>query len=439
MSKRPRSAVAAASNLLTKFVVFPLAFLGSVLVDRRLGAHDRGLYTFVLLLGGFVLPLLTFGFGGAVIYHVSSGKYRAEDVSFTSVVVGLTQGMLSSVVFLSLWLLGLLGKTGAETTWTELLPMLLLAPLQGAQLMATRVLFGESRFGTSNLLDIARAAGSPLLLVVFVVVLKKALWGAVLATIVLELVMTTATLLTLRPSRLRWRFEREFFRESMRYGYKMWIGDVATRANLRLDQMLLGVFAPSAALGNYAVAVRMSEFLWMGADAVAPVLFNRLAAAPDDDTRVAMVGRVHRLGFLTMVGLALGAGVVGWFAIPFAFGKPYASARILFELLLPGTVLLYTAKVLTKYFAAIARPELSGRLGLVSGVAGALVYLALIPFGGTYGAAVASSLSYTFMSAYSLLLYRRDIAPRRSQLIGMRLEDFAWLKGQLRRRKPAAA
>lgn len=432
--KKPRSSVAAAGNLVTKVVVFPLAFLAGVLVDRRLGAHDRGLFTFVLLLGGFVLPLLTFGFGGAVIYFVSSGKYRAEAISFTSLVVGAAQGLLSSLLFWVLWRLGLLGQTGAETTWRELLPMLLLAPLQGAQLMGTRVLFGESRFGISNVLNVARAAASPLLLVAFVVVAKMELWGAVLSTTVLEVGMTLGTVLTLHPLRMVYRFDTQFFVESMRYGIKMWIGDVATRANLRLDQMLLGVFAPSAALGNYSVAVRMSEFLWMGADSVAPVLFNRLAAAPDDEARVSLIGRVHRLGFAAMVALALGCGVVGYFAIPFAFGKPYAAAGVLFELLLPGTVLLYTAKVLTKHFAAVAKPEVLGRLGVLSGLVGALSYFALIPVGATYGAAIGSSLSYAFMSGYALYLYRRDIAPRSADLFGIRRDDLTWLKGQLSRR-----
>lgn len=432
-AKPPRSLVSAVGNLVTKIIIYPLAFAAGIVVDRTLGPHERGVYSFLLLVGNFILPLLTFGFGGAVIYYISAGKRRAEDVGFTVVVVGLVQGLLSAGLTYGLWAAGLLGRTGGETPTRDLFVTLLLVPLQGAQLMGSRVLFGESRFGISNWLNVARAALNPVLLLAFVVGARMGLWGAVLATALLNLAMTIATVAAMYPQRWRFTVDADFLREAGRYGMKMWVGDLATRANLRLDQMLLGIFATPAALGNYSVAVRISEFLWVGADSVTPVLFNRLARAADDKSRIELTGRVHRVGLFAMLAVALGAGVVGWWGIPWAFGQDFGDAALLFELLLPGTVMLYTGKVLTKYFAAVARPELAGRLGLLSGGVGAAAYVAFIPLGTTVGAAIASSLSYGVMSAAAVVMYQRLIAPERGGLFRLDRSDLSWLRGQLSR------
>lgn len=425
------SARAAVGNLATKVVLYPLAFIASLVVDRALGPHDRGLYSFLLLVGSFMLPLMTFGFGGAVIYFISSGKRTAEDVSVTTLLFGLVVGLLSAAVTYSLWRAGWLGETGRETPRRELLVMLALVPFQGVQLMASRVLFGESRFGTSNWLALARSTLNPLLLLILVVAAGMGLWGAVIATATLNVGFTVATVVTLRPQRLRYRYDHGFLVEGLRYGIKMWVGELATRANLRLDQMLLGIFAPASALGTYSVAVRLSEFLWVGPDAVAPVLFNRLAATKDKAARIALTARIHRLGLAALVLVALVAGIGGWWLVPLILGAQFAGSIPLFEMLLVGTVAMYTAKVLTKYFAAVGAPELSGRLGLYSGVAGAALYFALIPLGATTGAAIASSLSYLLMSAVALRMYSRLIAPDRGRLFALRTADFQWLAGQL--------
>lgn len=434
-----RSARAAVGNLVTKVVVYPLAFVASVLVDRTLGARDRGLFAFLLLVGNFVLPLLTFGLGGSVTYFISAGKWRTEDVALTTLLVGFFQGALSAGITYILWYLGLLGATGADTAWRDLLPILVIAPLQGVQLMAGRILFGEARFGASNWLNIARAALSPLLLFGLVVLGRMGLWGAVCATIVVNVLMTIGWVLAVARSGIKLTIHRPFFTEGLSYGLKLWIGDVATRANLRLDQFLLGIFAPAAALGNYSVAIRISEFIWIGVDSVTPVLFNRLAGTKEERERIALTAQVHRTGMLAMVAVAMPAGVVGYVGIPWMFGEEFRHAAVLFELMLPGTVAMFTAKVLAKYFAASARPDLAGRLGLLSGVAGAMLYFALIPLGATYGAAIASTLAYVGMSGAALLFYKRTIAPEPGRLFAFERGDLSWawdqLAGRLRRRR----
>lgn len=438
--KKPsRSARAAIGNLATKLIVFALALVANLVVDRALGPHDRGLFAFLLLVGNFLLPVLTFGFGGAVVYFITSGQREAKDVTVTVLTMGCLMGIASAGITFGLWRLGWLGDTGSQLPWVPLAAILFLAPFQGIRLMAGRVLFGQSRFGTNNWLNLARAGVHPVLLLTLVVVVDLGLWGAVLATIIVTVALTLASVAVLMPERPRLRFDVGFVGEALRYGIKMWVGDLATRVNLRLDQMILGLVAPASALGNYSVAMRLSELLWVFPDAVNPVFFNRLAGADTDEQRMALTGRIHRIGLLGMMVLAVGAGVGGWFVIPWFFGEQFGTAHVIFALLMPGTVIMYTPKVLTKYFAAVARPDLAGRLGLWSGLTGALLYVGLIPLLGSYGGAVATSLSYGFMALFSVRAYRSLVGPTKHSLVGYRGSDLQWLAdqlgGRLRRRR----
>src|SRR5438128_3000583 len=85
-------------NFATKLATLPIAFAASVLVARALGPADRGLYAFLGQLGGFVLPLVSFGFPSGVVYFVSSGRYLARDVACTCLVVGLLLGALGGIL-----------------------------------------------------------------------------------------------------------------------------------------------------------------------------------------------------------------------------------------------------------------------------------------------------------------------------------------------------
>src|SRR3954452_25512736 len=84
--RKPVGATAARSSmwtLLTRLVTMPLGFLTSALVARALGPELKGSYAFLLLLGAFVSPCLSLGFGGSIVYFISSARYRLRDVTFS--------------------------------------------------------------------------------------------------------------------------------------------------------------------------------------------------------------------------------------------------------------------------------------------------------------------------------------------------------------------
>ena len=102
--------------------------------------------------------------------------------------------------------------------------------------------------------------------------------------------------------------------------------------NYRLDMVILGSIAGTAAVGVYAVAVSFSEVAWFGVNALTSVLLPHLSAESDEIQlrRVATASRLSIVGtFLTAVVLVAVLAAVsqplfgrGFSGVPFGVPRP---------------------------------------------------------------------------------------------------------------------
>ena len=400
-------------------------------MTRILGPGDRGIYAFLLLFGSLVLPLSAMGFGASIIYFISTGRYRPEEIMPTCLWVGLAQGAFNAVVLGVLWKIGWLGETAGQTPPALMFAMLSVLPLQGALLMLTRVLLGASLFAVNNYITILTPTLTSVCLLSLVVFGGLGLSGAVAATLLVNLTITVFVLAVLWR---RYGFGRiwngKFLVASYRYGIKAWFGDLAIRANLRLDQFVLGLSSLPSNLGIYSVAVSLSELLWLVPDAMAFVVFNRIAAEPTPENRARLTEQVHRVLIACMALLAVAMAAGGGLVIRLAFGPKFAAASLPLMLLLPGTFSMTTTKVLTKYFGASGAPGKSSVIQVAGAIVSMIAYLVLIPTLGPAGAAVASSLGYVVTALTSLWLYSRD-GQKIWKLFHLNLQDMRWIGNQI--------
>jgi O-antigen/teichoic acid export membrane protein len=299
--------------------------------------------------------------------------------------------------------------------------------------MLYRLSMGASWFTVMNMVDLAKFTITPALLTLYVLVFQWKLPGAVYALISREvLLFLFIVLLILRHTKPAWRIRGGFIREGAGYGLRAWVGDMTAKAYARLDHFLLGSIAADSVYTLYNIAAKVTELLWLPANALGPVLFNRIAKVRDQMQRIILTEQIHRVVFLTIVigGLFLGA-IIPWF-IPLVFGSENASAVWPALLLIPGTLAVVTQKVLTKYFGGSGQPGKSSITTVVgTGVIGVLS-ATLIPVLQSSGAAVASAMGYVAMSLTAYLIYRRMIKPRKPQLFNIRLDDARWAYDHVR-------
>lgn len=427
MTERAEVSRAALGIMGTRVGVYPFRIIVSLIVAPMLGTTNYGVYAFLLLPGTVALPLMTFGFTLGVRYYISSEEYRAKDVSFMALVVGLLNGLMTALLFGFLWEYDLLGETGRAITFDLLLPILVILPLQGATLSMNKVMAGASWFSAMNLMILLTNISPPAFLLLFVIIAGLGLAGAVGAIVASNLVLAIiAIVMVFRRFKPRVRFEKAFLNKAGHYGLKSWIGALANRTSVRFDQFVLGYVQAPEALGVYRIAVMIAELLWIIPDAISIPLFNRVSRTKLLKDRVSVVMQSNRVLILAVALLGIAIFVPCWWAVPLVLGQEYIDARWLLGILLPGAVSLVTSRIVGMYFTASGEPEKASVIEVVGAVVSLIGYLTLIPWLGLSGAALATSGSYIVIAVTAGIMFSRAIRPIPSRLYRATGADIRW-------------
>lgn len=418
--------------LIGNVVKYPIVIGTAVLVARVLGPSDRGIYAFILLLETFALPISFFGFGAAVLYFTGSGRFGVKESTFTYICVGVLLGAILGIVLAVMFRFDALGKTAKEVPATLFYVALLKLPVEGGLIALDRLVVGTSWFSLYNWARLGKNILRSLLLLICVGLFGLGLAGAIGCLVISSFIVFLSFLIAFwkrfRPELV---LNFRIIREGFHYGLKAYIGQLAVRANLRVDQFIIGISASAEVLGVYAVAITASEFLQMMTGPVNMVLFNRIAGSKVEKDRRYITDQVHRVMFLTKFLSVIIAAPCGYFFIPIVFGQEYAAASTLFMLLLPGAIVTITPNIITKYFSGIGMVGTSSMIYIIGMGIGMVFYGTFIPLFGSLGAAFACSLTYISVALASVFLYRRAIRPERDDLFSFRYSDFAWAQNQI--------
>jgi O-antigen/teichoic acid export membrane protein len=192
-----------------------------------------------------------------------------------------------------------------------------------------------------------------------------------------------------------------FLRDAIRFGRAGYATNWLQFLNYRLDQFLVHTWTGSAALGQYAVAVSLTEALWQLPTSVGAVVFARAARhrGPDHSFSAA---RICRLTTLATLGLVICVAATAQLIVPLLFGKAYETSLSALYALLPGTVAMVLPKVIGGSLYGQGKPQYvtyGAGLALAAMVAGDLL---LIPRYGIVGAAFASSFAYLIFGVFVL-------------------------------------
>jgi O-antigen/teichoic acid export membrane protein len=250
------------------------------------------------------------------------------------------------------------------------------------------------------------------------------------------LLATFAVWHQLRP---RWRPSWIEFKNSMHYGLRDYPGCVADFTTLRLDQLMLGGMASSAAIGLYVMAVRLSEVTTYASGALASALMPEVAGSRGSrggEQAESLLSRTLRLTLYTNIVILIPL----WFAAPWIlkvlFGERFVPATGAFRWLLAAAVVWSASSIVISGLQGFGYPGLSTIARFLSAAVTAPALLILIPRMGIEGAAIASLIGYSVMLVVALvaLVRRRQLGfwrylrPQRQDIPIARLRALATLR-----------
>lgn len=394
-----RFASAAMLTFVTKVGTFGIAAATAILLARTLGPAARGEYALLIVLPTVVSGAVNAGFATAIV--VTVGR-RIEDAGRS-----LTHAL---IVALAASLVGWLGAGLTYPLWRDLLPqtssgtvalaLSAVAPLLLYSFLISLVQ-GRREFAvTSGLIlfsYLVQLALQAILVVWAGLGLDGALWGFVLAHVVLVVVALGVVSRAVRPSAP----DTVLLREQLAFGSVTYVGSLAWLALTRTGLVVAGVVAPVDDVGRLAVALTLVEVLLYAADSVAFALAPHAAAGPFAQLRRALAAVV--------TASALGAAalfVLSGTIVSVLFGHEYADAASVVRWLLPGMVVAGIARVRSTELNARRHERESAIALVVAAVVTAPLALILTRSAGVDGAAAATSAGFA-LAALSLSVAAR--------------------------------
>jgi O-antigen/teichoic acid export membrane protein len=400
-------------------------FVAAVLLARGLSPSDRGTVAFLTVAAVVVARVIGLGMRQATtVFAAQRPNDRAALLSnliFFNGTGAVLGGALTALVLLALTghLPGGIGRT--EIT-------LLVASLLGIALLdaGNSFLLGCQRFRQRALIT----AGAPWLWVVLVLALSIGAGLTVTRVMFIWAIMQGVAAVIVLLACLRGiglgRLNRALLRESIGFGVRAWLGNLATFLTFRADYLIMGFLATEAALGFYAVAVNASEVLLLVPGALTMALLPVISQSAPEARRDRVL-RVSRSLAIVMPLLAVIAALLGPVLVPLVFGSAYEDSVVPFLVLLPGALGYAAMALFTNALTGSGSPG-RGSLGPAVALAvGVALDFALIPPFGATGAAAAASGAYVAGGVVAAFAFRSrnpfslaELVPRSDDLAALR-------------------
>ncbi len=419
---------------MTKVIVSGLAFLIFLYVPKLLGPELFGILSFQTAFVGLLIPLSSFGFGAGIVYLISSIKYAVKDVSYTVFKLAVILAVFNAALVFIIYQLGFLQSFDAGIHTIQVFYFSFAIFCQSLSFVLGRLFYGNSDFKILNIIEISISLINPILLIALFFILGSTntnfLYLSFLGVSLIGL------LFHIYYARRFWNlndYNKEFVSDAGSYGLQSWPGDLAVRANLRMDQLILISFSSASALGVYNIAVKLVELVWLIPDALGPVLFNRIAKQQNSSESLELIAKLHRLLLsFSLVMLIFLTLICYYLLIPYFLGADYADMMIPFILLIPGSLFLISSKIVTKLFSATGQVKWTSQISIFGALASIIGYFILIPLWGMQGAAIASTIGYFCLSLAGWILLAKNYPIQLLDFFDIRLDDWVWLFSNLK-------
>jgi O-antigen/teichoic acid export membrane protein len=215
------------------------------------------------------------------------------------------------------------------------------------------------------------------------------------------------------PPRLRWHFAA--LKQSLLYGLALYVGLAINSLHFRVNQFFIDSMLGSAELGYFALSVRIAEFVWLTDYVVVTASLYRVTSE-NFANAVLVTQRTLKLVAVLVLFFSLAIFALAPIVVPLLFGTAFEPAILPLWFLLPGIVAWSLGRSLSPFISyQCGKPWYNTATAAVAFAINLVANGLLIPRLGTTGAAIASSISYTFNLLVILMIFLR--------LSGARLAD----------------
>ncbi len=409
--------------------------VSGIIVARWLGAESLGALAALNVAVNTTMQISNLGVTTANTYFIAQNRKQAATAAVNGAFFALVSGgaFAFGLWLCAAWQPGLLAHLPSKLVAIAVVAL----PFQLATLLGINLFLALGRVREFNALDLLNQSFVIINAVIALLLLRGDLWTLVSfnAAAGAGVGLLTAVLLYRYLSgenaetRGAWRADFARLRETLRYALKGHVLWVATLLVWRVDVLFVAHWRGAAEAGVYAVATQFTLFLLLLPNAISQLMLARVAAT--QETADAFTCRATRHTAALMLPVCL-ASIPLSYALPLLYGPAFAEAPRLVWLLLPGVFFMSLQAVLVQYFVGTGLPRLIPALWVLTLCLNLGLNWYFVPRYGATGAALVSTVTYTFICLAVWFFFRRGTNRKLKEILILELKEWKRLTSLFR-------
>jgi O-antigen/teichoic acid export membrane protein len=207
---------------------------------------------------------------------------------------------------------------------------------------------------------------------------------------------------------MRWNFQWRMASSLVKDSWPLILSGFSVMIYMRIDQILLKEMVGADAVGQYAVAVRLSEVWYFVPGVICVSLFPAILNMRQNHALyVARLQRLYDLMAMLSIGVACVVTLLGSTIVTFLYGEAYAPAGIAFSILIWAGVFVALGLANHRWLIAENYTKVSMTNTSLGALTNLTLNLLLIPRLGIIGAAIATVVAQLCTSYLFLLLHKK--------------------------------
>jgi len=391
-----------ASNFITQIITAVLAFLVSIIVSRVLGAGGKGVTVSFLLIFQVVGQYGHLGITSATPYFSKKTEYSSEDVFNNNLTYTIVMSLLMSTVIL------ICRSTGIAFTeynyFIVILGILVLVFTMISEFLSTFYIANE------RIVEVNRISLTSNLIKLFTIVV---LWVTKTLNVSTFLLVTSLpvvinSLFLGKNTKINFKFvlDKILLKREFKFGISIYLATLFIFLNYKVDLYFIDFMLGKEQLGVYSTAVSLAEILFMIPSSVASAILGRLYNMNNDEPseRNRITSKTIKVSFYITFILMI-AGICCTPLIPIIYGNEFSGAIMPTIILFIGILFASIGKISASYFQSTGEPKIHLYITFTVFALNVILNACLIPVVGIVGAAIASSISYTFYGVSYVIVF----------------------------------
>ena len=413
----------------TRILNLLIGIVVSIMLARLLGPEGRGIYALAILIPSFAVIFTNWGITSASVYYLGKKKYPPQLVAGNNIVFN-TILSVGAIIIMGIILIFFKNSFFTGVPTNAIVLVLLAIPFLKLSSTLNYINLGIHRYFVYNILSLVGVIVQIIIFLILVLTSSFSLLPVIITYLISSFVVFLITFIVLKQhlKKFYYRINKDYLKDTFNYGSKAFLGSIISFFHLRIDQLIINYFLNPIAVGFYAVAVGLTERLWLLAESTSVILFPKISSETDEEAKKNFTPVVCRnILLLTVIG-ALTLFLLGRWLILLLYSADFLDALLPFQILLLGTISVSGSKILANDIAGRGKPIINTYINITSLIVNVILNIIFIPRYGISGAAYATTISYTLVFLIRVFIYARISGNKVWDIVFIKMKDWQLYK-----------